>query len=64
MSSQNGKIDSSREENFDTFCVTTYKLYLKKCIEDNVVALDFDEWYSEKFKVLNSSFDTLIENGD
>tara|TARA_R100000329_G_C7579929_1_gene205457 strand:- start:180 stop:374 length:195 start_codon:yes stop_codon:yes gene_type:complete len=64
MSSQNGKLESSREENFHSFCVTTYNFYLKKCVEENIVALDFDDWFSEKFKVLNSSFDALIENGD
>ena len=56
MSSQNGKIDSQREENFETFCQYAYKIYLKNCMEENLIILDFDEWFNIKFDNLNTSF--------
>lgn len=64
MSSQNGKIDSLREENFESFCHYAYKLYLKNCVEENLMVLDFDEWFNIKFDSLNTSFELLIVNGD
>lgn len=64
MSSQNGKIDSQREENFETFCQYAYKIYLKNCMEENLTILDFDEWFNIKFDNLNTSFELLITNGD
>lgn len=60
----NGKLDSVEEAFFTKFCNDLYDMYLQVCTLKDLMACDYDEWFSNNFAHLNNLYNKTVLNGD